>query len=44
MIFSTQMTQIQKDIDFSKFFVEITQKRYLILPDNVKTENEPWCL
>ena len=32
------------DIDFFQFFVEITQKNDFKLPENVKTENDPWCL
>ena len=32
------------DIDFFEFFVEITQKNDFKLPENVKTENDPWCL
>ena len=33
-----------KEIDFLKFFVEITHKNDFILQKNVKTENDPQCL
>ena len=48
LIFSSQKTHLltkknQKKI-FLKILFEITQKIDVKLPENVKTENDPWCL
>ena len=37
-------TENNKNIDLLKFFVEITQKNYWKWHENVKTENDPWCV